>query len=191
MDQLSFTFTTFSQRLHNWLWMASLTANWEPRFNNFSEYTNYDLLFWGRYACNRDFNMHIGFFAQTGMKIDRIYPVIGFDWLINPKWKLNAIFPLNISVVYTINDNWNAALAGRLFDLRYRLGSHEKRALLQYRNCGAELAINYERKHFSANIHGGVTTGGQFKLSNRHNKNKRHFDMEPAGYCGGEAVVKF
>lgn len=191
MDQLSFTITTFSQRLKNWLWMASVTANWEPKYSNFTDYTNYDILFWGRYACDKDFNMHIGFLAQTGMKIDRIYPVIGFDWKINDKWMLNAVFPMNMSIVYTINESWTAALAARIFDLRYRLGKREHRALFQYRNGGAELAINYNQKHFSANIHAGVTVGGQFRLSNRHNKDKRHFDLDPAGYVGGEAVVKF
>lgn len=134
------------------------------------------------------------------MKIDRIFPIIGLDWKINEKWQLNLVYPLNISVVYQINECWSAALAGRLFNLRYRFGSHEcieyhkhhfKKGLFQYRNNGAELAINYEKKNYSFNAHAGMTFGGQFILSNKHNKHKSHFDIDPAGYVGGEAVVKF
>lgn len=201
LEQVSFTLTGFTERVHKWLWMGSVVANWEPKYNNFTEYTNYDIVFWGRYECDKDINMHMGFLAQTGMKIDRIYPIIGVDWKINDKWKLNAVYPMNISVVYTINDAWSASFAGRLFDLRYRLGKHDargfakrnryKKALLQYRNTGAELAINYDHNRFSANLHGGVTFGGQFIFSNRHNKRKKHFDLDSAGYVGGEAVVKF
>lgn len=191
MDQVTLSLTAFSERLHNWLWMSSVVANWEPEYGNLSEYTNYDIVFWGRYTCVKDFNMHIGFLAQTGMKIDRIYPIIGFDWKINDKWKLNAVYPMNISVVYTINNCWSASLAGRLFDLRYRLGKHDHKDLFQYRNTGAELAINYDSKRFIANIHAGVTLGGQFILSNKHNKHKKHFSLESAGYLGGEAAVKF
>lgn len=66
MDQLSLTVLAFSQRLHNWIWMGSVTANWEPKYGDLAEYTNYDLLFWGKYNCLDDINFHIGFLALTG-----------------------------------------------------------------------------------------------------------------------------
>lgn len=193
MDQLHLTLTGFSNRVHNWLWNGYVTATWEPRYNDFWEYTNYDILLWGHYTCTDTFNMHIGFLAETGMRIDHIYPVIGFDWVINDKWKLNAVYPMNMSLVYTINHAWSAAAAIRFFELRYRFGEHQclKKALLEYRNNGLELALNYHSESITGNVHVGGTFGGEFKVANRHNKHKKHFDLESAVYAGAEASIKF
>lgn len=193
MDQVSVTLSGFSKRLQDWQWLGYLTATFEPRYSNLSEYTNYDIMMWGRYTCTDIFNMHIGFLAQTGMKMDNIYPIIGFDWVINDKWKLNAVYPMNMSLVYTINCNWSAAAAIRIFDLRYRFGKHQRveKALLHYRNNGLELALNYNKGDLSANVHAGGTFGGRFKIANKHYKHRKHFDLDSAAYAGAEASLKF
>lgn len=201
IDMLSVTLSAFSERLTGWLWQTYVTANWETKFSNIADYTNYDILLWGRYEFKKCFHMHIGFLAQTGMKIDHILPIIGFDYTYSDKWKINAVFPMNLSIVYTIDKCWSASLAGRLFEVRYRLGNQEKlskpfhhyrkKALFQYRNEGAELALSYSKDRITANIHGGVTFGGQFRLSDHNNKNKHHFKIDSAGYAGGELAFKF
>lgn len=193
-NQVSFSIAAFTKRTQGWLWQAQATLNWEPKYSNFSHYTNYDLLLWGRYDLCPDYlGFHCGFVALTGMKIDKIFPIIGIDWTVYPKWKLNLIFPLNLSVVYTINKNWSAALAGRFFQVRERFGKHGRpsRGLFQYRNNGVELAANYAYKKMNANFHVGSTFGGQFKISNNHNKKKEHYDLCSAFYLGGEASLDF
>jgi hypothetical protein len=193
VGQVAFTLSGFSARIKNWMWHAQATLNWEPKYKKFWDYTNYDLILWGKYDYLDNVNLHLGFLAQTGMKIDHIYPIIGFDWTINEKWQLNVILPLNISINYLIDSSWTASLAARVWNIRYRVGEDEnvERGLLYYRNQGAEFAINYAKGHFGANIHAGVTLGGQFRVSDRNNQHKRHFDMNSAAYVGGEAVVKF
>lgn len=192
-NDVSFTLSAFSERLSDWLWQAQLSVNCDAKYWSISEYTNYDFFLWGRYEYCCNVNLHAGFFAQTGMKIDHIYPIIGFDWTINDRWKLNCVFPFNMSLVYTYNENWSAALAGRIFDVRYRVGKHEplSKGLFEYRNKGVELAIHYDTKMISANIHGGSTFGGQFKISNHNNKHKKHFNLDAAPYVGGEISMKF
>jgi len=192
-DQISLTVSAFSERLCNWMWQSYVTMNWDMKYTNFTDYTNYNLLFWGRYECSPTFNLHTGFFAQTGMKIDRICPIVGFDWKISSKWMLNAVFPLNLSIVYAFDKHWSASLAGRLFDARYRVGKNErlKMGLFEYINRGVELACNYLNKTFSANVHAGSTFGGQFKISNKEHKKKKHFDLDAAAYVGGEVAIKF
>lgn len=193
MNQVSLTVLASSKRLCNWLWQASVTANWEPKYQKFWDYTNYDLLLWGQYSFNQTMNWHFGFLALVGMKVDNIYPVFGFDWAFWDQWKLNLVFPLNLSLEYQFDCDWTAAAAIRFFDIRYRFGRHEKldRGLLHYRNNGAELAINYNKDQLKLNVHAGVTFAGQFVISNRHNKHKKHFDMDSAAYAGAEASFKF
>jgi len=193
-NEVSLTLFGFTKRARNWDWQASVTMNWDTKYNNFTYYTNYDLVLWGRYDyCPETFGLHGGVLALTGMKIDKIYPIIGFDWKFNDRWKLNAVFPMNISLVYTFNNCWNSALAVRFFEVRRRVGRHERdsKGLIRYRNTGLELAINYEGDLLTANIHGGWAMGGQFVVSNKNNKNKHHYDLDSSGYVGGEVAVKF
>jgi hypothetical protein len=192
-DEASLSVTAFSQRLCNWLWQAQFVVNWETHFSDFTDYSNYDLFLWGRYEYTCDVNLHAGFYAQTGMKIDHIYPIIGFDWTINDQWKLNCVFPFNLSIEYKYDQNWTALIAGRLFDVRYRVGKNEplSKGLLEYRNKGVELAVNYESKYFSGNIHGGYTFGGKFIISNKNHKHKKHFNFDSSPYAGGEISLKF
>lgn len=191
---ISFTVSGFSERISNWLWNAYVTMNWQPDYSDFYDYSSYDLMLWGRYEyIPNTIHIHSGFFVQTGMKVDRIWPIIGFDWKFMEKWKLNAVFPVNISIEYEYSQNWSAALAGRMFNLRYRVGKNEriKEAIFEYYNYGAELAANYANGSFIANIHAGTTFGGQFKISNRQHRRKRHFDMNATPYFGGELAFKF
>jgi hypothetical protein len=193
-NMISLTLGGYSGRVERWLFQGYVTINWQYDYQRFPDYSNYDLMLWSRYEyCPNIINIHAGFLIETGMKIDRICPIIGFDWKFYDKWKLNAVFPVNLSVVYDFADNWSAALAGRLFNVRYRLSPDErlKEALLEYYNYGIELGCSYQKEAFYANIHAGITLGGEFKISNREHKHKKHFDMDSAPYVGGEIAYKF
>lgn len=192
-DNAILSVTGFSNRLCGWLWRGQVNINWDTRYQNISEYTNYDIFLWGRYEYNCQMNLHFGFFALTGMKIDRVYPILGFDWTLSPTWKVNAVFPLNISLVYSYNQELTGSLAVRLFNLRYRVGNHEPlpKGLLEYRNQGIELAVNYDGKRLIANLHGGYALGGKFTISNQHHKHKKHFNFDGSAYIGGELGIKF
>jgi len=193
-NMVSFTLAGFSGRIERWLFQGYITANWQYDYQNFADYSNYDILLWSKYEyCPNILNLHAGFLMETGMKIDRICPIIGFDWKFAHKWKLNAIFPVNLSVVYDFQENWTATLAGRLFNLRYRLGKHDRlrEALLEYYNYGIELGCSYQKEGFFINMHAGYTIGGEFKISSRQHKHRKHFDMDSAPYAGGEIAYKF
>jgi len=184
----------FTERLPNWFWKAQVAMNCDLEHFNISDYINWDILLWGRYTYSCDIGIHLGLIVQTGMQIDRVYPVIGFDWRFNPCWKLNAIFPLNMSIVYTFDQNWSAALAARFFDSRHRSGNDEplEKALFHYQNTGAELDLNYAYNSWlSVNLHGGYTLGGRLKIANRHNDHPDHFWFNPAAYGGGEIDIRF
>lgn len=183
-----------SERVKDWKWQAQATINVNVQHFNISEYANYDMILWGRYAYCEDIGVHIGLYAETGMKIDRVYPVIGFDWEINDKWKLNCVFPFNISLVYTFRKCWTAFLAYRSFELRQRLGKHEPlyKGLVIYRNNGAEIGVSQEcTSWMTANIHAGVALGGQFKVADQHYHHRKHFDLDRACYFGGEFNARF
>ncbi|MEI8126036.1 MAG: hypothetical protein WCG42_09800 [Parachlamydiaceae bacterium] len=184
----------FSLRLPNWTWRGQLSINFDNiECWNFSDYMSYDLLLWGRYALCQNFGVHIGFLALTGMKIDRVYPIIGFDWTYD-KWQLNLAFPVDLSLTYNINSCWNVALAGRFFNQRHRVKDDQTypEGLWFYTTGGGELALNYQPStHFKANIHAGANLGGHLKIANRHYENGHRYSLGTAPYAGGEVDFNF
>lgn len=194
-DEACLTVAFSSKRICDWLWQAQLTANFDNlKCWTFNDYMNYDMLLWGRYTFNRCLGIHIGFIALTGMKIDRVYPIIGVDWQWNDRWKLNLVFPVNVSLVYNFNKAWSATLGGRLFFERHRLDSDEvlSKGLIVYSTAGAEFGINYSFKEWIyANIHAGYDFGGRFKTANRNYDFKHHYVLEGAPYAGAELDFSF
>lgn len=128
------------------------------------------------------------------MRIDNVYPILGFDWKPNDKWEVNAVFPVNMAIVYNWTDNFAFALAGRLWNSRFRLGEDEPipDGLLKYTNSGIELQGRYQYcSWISAQIRAGYSFGGQLKVANRKYQDKMHFDFEGAPYLGGELLLEF
>lgn len=190
---VTFSLTAFTDRITNWRWTSQVTFNVNPNHFSLSPYTTYDLFLWGRYTYCENVHIHTGFLAETGMKIDRVYPIVGFDWTINEKWALNVVYPVNISIVYTYNKIWSASIASRFFDSRQRVGKGEPlpRGLWKYRATGVEFGVDYEKKGVKANIHVGEAFGSRLTISNRHNKHKRHFSLNSSPYFGGEVAINF
>lgn len=185
----------FTERYCDWRWLTSLSVNFDADKWVFRDYTTYDILLWGRYAYNCNVNLHLGIYAETGMKLDRVYPVIGFDWQISKKWQLNAIFPLNVALVYTVNPCWSIALAGRIFSDRHRAGKEgllSEKSVWRYSNAGAEFAINRTFCDWlKANAHVGYAFGGRLKVANRHSHDSHNFDFKSSGYVGGALTINF
>lgn len=184
----------FSNRLYNWEWKGQLNVNFDINHFDWVDYINYDTFLWGRYVYDDCIGLNIGIIAQTGMKIDWIYPILGVDWRINCRWKLNLVFPLNVSLVYSITDRWSIALAGRTFTSRNRVGKNAplSRGLWTYRQVGAEIGVNYDHCNWlKFNVHAGRTFEGQLKVANRHYKHRHHLRFDGAFYFGGEASVNF
>jgi len=184
----------FTEHCCDWRWVGEASINIETDHPNFNEYSFYDLLLWGRYTYCEHIGIHVGMVVQTGMRIDQVYPVIGVDWQIDEKWKLNLIYPLNVSLVYQMSKCWSVALAARAFYERHRVGSHANlpRALVIYENTGGELAINYDcDRWLSVNVHAGYTTGGIYKVANQDYRHRHRFKFDGAAYAGGELALRF
>lgn len=182
-----------SKRIDRWLWQSQISINLDANEWDINDYATYDFILWGRYSYCDHIGVHVGFIAQTGMKMDRVYPIFGADWQMSPKWKLNLVYPVNVSLEYLVAENWSIALAGRSFNPRYRVHKHKPfgKSLVRYENTGAEFAVKYHAKDMSANIHAGTTLGGKFRVANSQNHHPHTYKLDPAGYVGAEVDVHF
>lgn len=191
----SFGLQAFTHRVYRWLWQAQFMINLDTRhMNNPSHYANYDFLLWGRYDYCSNIGVHAGILAQTGMKIDRVYPIIGFDWQVDPKLKLNVVYPVNLSMIYNITPDWTASIAGRVFNRRQRVGRDEplSRGLWAYRANGIEAATSYFLNSWlKFNVHVGHTFGTKLTVADRHYRHKHHIRIKGSRYVGGEVAANF
>lgn len=191
-NQVDISVAGFSKRVNGWLWRTELTANFDADEWSF-QYTTYDLILWGRYDLCQDFGLHIGAFIETGCRMDRIYPILGFDWQITEKWRLDAVFPMNMALSYAWTPKWSLGAAARFFDSRFRVHSdeHSLKPLVRFTTMGAEFFVKYGDDKITANIHAGSTVGGRFRVANRHNNHATGYDLNSSFYGGAEIEVVF
>jgi len=184
----------FTERFKRWTIKAQAAANVDTHTWNFNEYLTLDFLLWGRYQLCKNIGFHTGFLIATGMKIDRVYPIVGIDWQATKKLKINLVYPVDVSAVYQFNCNWSVSAAGRLIFSRHRASEHTwvPKSLFVYQTAGGELGLNYDsKKWINANIHAGYTFSGRVTLADRHYHHKEHFRVDPSAYVGGEVELKF
>jgi len=192
-DTITLSLSGMTKRFDRWLWRGQIDINYDGFEELKASYFSYNLIMWGRYSFCQAVGLHMGFYIETGMRMDRIYPILGFDWQINSKWRLNAVFPFNMALEYAYADHWTFALAGRTFSSRHRIqpdyfGDSE---LFRYTNFGLEAMVKYTLGDIVANLHTGVTTGGRFKIANASNHHPDHYNLDPTGYIGGELDMRF
>lgn len=185
-----------SKRFDKWLWRTQFLSNMNLDHMNLNMYLTWDLLLWGRYKYSENLSTHIGLYTWLGMKVNRFIPILGVDWRVNLKWKLNAVFPVNMSLVYHINDSWSLALAVRALSSRNRVGLHEnvREGIYLYQSAGGEVNLRYKNEDWfpvEAHAHVGYNFGGKLKVSNRHYRHTKTFHVGVAPYAGGEISARF
>ncbi|NGX42857.1 MAG: hypothetical protein K940chlam7_01145 [Chlamydiae bacterium] len=193
-NTLSASISGFSNRLPDWEWKGNITFNIDTDSFDFEKYATWDLLLWGRYDYCNNLGLHIGFYSITGMKIDRVYPVIGFDWNCWRNLKINAVFPMDMSLIWVFNCKLETGAAVRFFESRHRVGKNENlsMALWTYRTYGAELFLNFNySEYIHANVHIGESLGGKLKIADRHYGKAHHFRTKCAPYIGGEITLGY
>lgn len=184
----------FSKRFNDWTWKAQAAVNVDAHTWNFNQYMTLDFILWGRYQYCNNIGIHMGVLVETGMKIDRVYPIVGADWQATKAFKLSLVYPVDVAATYQFNTNWSVQAAGRFFSSRHRTSQHAfvPKSVFAYRSAGGEFAINYDTNSwFFANIHAGYTFAGTITLGDQHYKHKQHYDVDPAPYVGGELAFKF
>ncbi len=187
----------FTERAENWVWKGLIRLNADVDCFDASNNLYWDILLAGRYAYSEGFGLNMGFIALTGMKIDRLYPILGFDWKINDRWALNIIYPTNISLVYTWDQQWSMEVATRSFDERHRVCKGRtpdwNHGLIEYRATGAEFGINFKScdGNWLGNIHAGEIIGGRLKVAQKNYTDKKRYNFKNAPYVGGEIAGRF
>ncbi len=185
---MQFALTFLSQALETWKWVARVDYNIDIKhFSHPRTYGLFSALLWGTHEINDQWHYHIGALGYTGFEGQEFYPVIGLDYALNEKWFFQAVFPINYSIEYAINDQWRLALKGRPLKERFRTGRLEPspRSIFSYSTMGAEFNVHYERfLRLEMEFFAGYNFGGSLYLKDRHGHNPLYTDVRSSFYGG-------
>jgi hypothetical protein len=177
-----------------WLWRASLSARFSLNDGQVPTYVQYTHAIWGRYDLTPCIGTHIGYAAETGLRKDTLWPIIGLDYKYSDCLRFYAVYPFEANVHFDFCDPWALELSTRRFRYRDRVSKREPvpRALLEYRNSGAELRLLYNYAPIAAaNIHVGYAFGGELRIGNYKNIDATHYKFRAAPYAGAELNLRF
>jgi hypothetical protein len=187
-----------STHLQRWRWIAKVGASVDSKSFCFGPTGVYDGLAWGRYHISETLGLHVGLGGYVGIKNHYVLPIFGLDWTSLPKWRLQAVFPLVLSLEYFWTSHLSASLAVNTFGGPYRyprrahggIGRFDN-AIFEIYSKGLEIDLKYRINRCSASVGCGWNFGGWILTKNAHNESGKYFKFNAAPYAQGRLTLTF
>ena len=186
--------TFVSTYVDQWLWRIGLAAHTDTEEMDLEDYTIFDGMLWGTYELSDETNVHVGFLANYGLDKDEVFPILGFQYAPEGDWAYNLVFPVNMSVERTIDDQWSVAGAFRYMKNRHRVAEDAtvSKAIFENKALGGELALNYDQSESATgSLFVGYHFGGHFRTYDENGKNSTTYVFKAAPYFGGRLAMTF
>jgi hypothetical protein len=142
------------------------------------------------FKVQKDVHLVLGFSADRFQQFP-IFPVAGFNWKINDKLNLRAVFP-EPRLSYTLNDSLEFFFDGQYVGGTYRNGptndSRTNNALLEYTEIRAGTGVSYTAKK---NISFEATAGWTFQREFNYFRDGPEFKTRGSPYIRLETTIHF
>ncbi|MFZ0566199.1 MAG: hypothetical protein WAM28_08455 [Chlamydiales bacterium] len=184
----------FTNSFPDWTWTATFAMLFDTEVFSLMDYTLYQGVLWGRYHPRPEWELDFGFITEIGLSHTKIWPILGFIHRFSPELRLNAVFPVNISLEYDFFSCWTFAGSLRFLRDRHRVNQDEPnpQAIFEYRTWGGELDLTFSPfATFWIKGFAGSTLGGDLKVANRNYEHATHFKFKGSFYGGASAVFSF
>jgi hypothetical protein len=176
--------------LDKWRWVFSAAGSVDAETLDFAHSAVGYGLVWGRYHFSSITGVHIGALGYGGIRNHYVLPIVGFDFNLSPEWKLNAIFPLDISLNYQWASHWATSIAASSFGGPYRTPKRAHRgvgrfehAIFEVYSSGVEIDLNYDSHHFiTAGVGVGWDFGGWILIKDAQNRHGKYYKFDAAPY---------
>jgi hypothetical protein len=187
-NYVQFALTFLSIAVEKWRWIVRGEYNLDAKnFSKAKKYGLFSALLWGTHELHRKWHYHIGSLGYTGFEGQEVYPIIGIDFAPNKKWLFQAVFPINYSIEYSLNNEWRLSLKGRPLKERFRAGKDQPqpRSVFSYSNIGAEINLHYEKfLKFELEAFAGYNFGGSLYIKDQRGHNALYTHFKGAPYVG-------
>ena len=184
----------FTTAFPDWTWTLTVAGFFDTDEFSFVDYALYQGVLWGRYDFCNCLELDFGLIVEAGLNKDKVWPIIGFVYYPSEKWQINAIYPVDISFDYFFNQYLSASGSVRFLRSRHRVRDNEplSQGIFEYRTTGLEFDLTLAPSLcFSIMGFVGSTVKGDFKVSDRNDKNAIHFKFNGSFYAGASAILNF
>lgn len=198
-NYLSASLGYVSTTLERWRWIANAGFSVDAARLDFAKSAVGHVMLWGRYNFSECCGVHVGMVGWYGVLNGHAWPIIGFDWKFSEKWRANAIFPIDYSLNYAIDENWSLEAAYSNFGgpYRYPRRAHDgkngfKNPIFSFFSNGIELLLKYQFEHLlRVSLGGGWNFGGWIYIKDSHNHHGKYFHYNSAPYAQGNLEFTF
>lgn len=178
----------------DWQWTATVGIFVDTDEFDFGDYALYQGVLWGNYALRPWLSVSTGFILEVGLNKNRGWPILGLRFQPGENWRINAVYPIDISVEWDLAQCWSTAASIQFLRNRHRVSDTQPlpKAIFEYRTWGAEMDLIYRPASWLY-LKGfvGATFTGELKVTNRNDDNGIHFKFGTSPYIGFNSVLSF
>lgn len=188
-----------STSIKDWRWVLSAAVSVDTQTFNFGQSGVYYGLMWGRYQFTPTIGMHVGWWGYVGVENGYMLPILGLDWSPTKHWRINGIFPINISIEYLFNKYLSTAIEWATFGRPYRfpMRAHGGKGrfhngIFEVYSQGLELDLKFQAHNtISLAVGAGWNFGGWILIKDRHNHHGKYYKYDDAPYAQARLRLTF
>jgi hypothetical protein len=145
------------------------------------------------YRPNPDFMIGLGVAVFEQIKNTSVFPIPLISAKLSDRWRLSNSFrsgvaiPAGLEVAYTINKDWDAAVAGGYRSSRFRLDRHGPVPNGIGQDRSIPVGVRFSRvlpKRGSFDIYGGIAFNGSLRIEDKRGHKIDEVGYRPAPYGG-------
>ncbi len=193
-NYINLSIGAFTKAVPDWTWTVTVAAFFDTEQFSLVDYTLYQGVLWGKYSLCSFVEIDLGLILEVGLKKDKVWPIFGFIYLPSENWRINMVYPINVAVEYDWTSCLTLAGSIRFLRNRHRVGCDQPnpQAIFEYETAGAEFDLVYKPARWALlKAFVGHTFDGDFKVSNRNDKDTIHYKFEGSSYAGISGVLSF
>ncbi len=185
----------FTHCLDCWMWKFGI-GWWQQTYKlNMGRYGMAELFAWGRYDyIPGRLGLHIGFISLPGKRKGFTRPIIGLDYKFRNGFELDAVYPIDITLLYPVTYWFKTGIAARFNRSRERMRPDDiiPEGIIEYRNWGAEWrAVIEPICGIKAEAYIGSTIWTFVRVTTQHNKTVVYRNLDPVIYTGAHIFLAY
>ena len=183
----------FTGSKEDWLWRGNAYVSFDTVDVSFGDNAIYGGMLWGSYNVKDNIDAHIGMMGNFRIRKDEVTPIIGVSWRPIDYWSINAVYPVDLSIRYDLDDGYTLELAWKIVRSRHRLKQEEVRSegIFEYRTSGTELALVGKGGPYKTRVFVGYTGGGYLKVSDQYGNDSTSYKFNGSMYSGISLNIEF
>lgn len=192
--QLQMSTGLFTLDAKGFMIVSELMLMMDPVKMDLEHYTLYRGLLYTKYNYKNKANIHAGFVGYYGLRYNRVVPIIGVDFPLGEYFKVNAVFPSDMSLEFNPTQLLTFLVRLRFVQLPRRLSENDplSKGVIFYNNTGAEFGVKlHYLEYFYLQGFVGRTIEPHIKAESFSGDSTTYYRLRSNYYFGASLLMHF